>query len=418
MIAQIPLNQISKAKPYVNTKRKSMSQIKAEIGCDYIINGGLFDMSTFKPMNHLVVDGKILSKSLGKTGASFKNTEDGVEIELSYDNQIGWDDHVSGYPLLVANGKIVNFITPQGLEGVRPRSCIGKTNDFFILATFEGHTLAQAARKMLELGCVWAINLDGGGSTQADFMGQKDTASRVVHNFICVWLKKEQSTKEDDGMNIIQDFIAKGRKNRPGRTNPMLYITVHDTDNVDKGADALSHASYLKGDAAVKKQVSWHYTVDDKRIVQHIPDNEDAWHAGDRAGDGNRKSIGIEICTNKDGDLKKATDNAAELVAYLCKKHDIPIENVVQHYRWSKKNCPRLLRAGQPYSWNTFLGKVENILDPKVVEKPKTDVPAEWAKSSWDKAKAIGILDGTRPTDPVTRQELAVVLDRLGLLKG
>ena len=42
-----------------------------------------------------------------------------------------------------------------------------------------------------------------------------------------------------------------------------------------------------------------------------------------------------------------------------------------------------------------------------------TDTPAAEA---WQKAKDKGVLDGTRPTDPVTRQELAVVLDRLNLI--
>ena len=41
---------------------------------------------------------------------------------------------------------------------------------------------------------------------------------------------------------------------------------------------------------------------------------------------------------------------------------------------------------------------------------------ADWAAAAWEKAKSKGVLDGTRPTDPVTRQELAVVLDRLNLI--
>ncbi|MCI5563599.1 MAG: hypothetical protein MR393_10735, partial [Intestinimonas massiliensis] len=41
---------------------------------------------------------------------------------------------------------------------------------------------------------------------------------------------------------------------------------------------------------------------------------------------------------------------------------------------------------------------------------------ADWAATAWEKAKSKGVLDGTRPTDPVTRQELAVVLDRLNLI--
>lgn len=44
------------------------------------------------------------------------------------------------------------------------------------------------------------------------------------------------------------------------------------------------------------------------------------------------------------------------------------------------------------------------------------DGPDAWAEAAWSKAAARGILDGTRPRDFLTRQELSVVLDRLGLL--
>ena len=44
-----------------------------------------------------------------------------------------------------------------------------------------------------------------------------------------------------------------------------------------------------------------------------------------------------------------------------------------------------------------------------------TDKPDEWAEEAWEAAKKAGILDGTRPHDPLTRQDLAVVLDKLGL---
>lgn len=51
-------------------------------------------------------------------------------------------------------------------------------------------------------------------------------------------------------------------------------------------------------------------------------------------------------------------------------------------------------------------------------ERAMTDTtnPAVWAAGAWEKARAKWILDGTRPKDPITRQELAVVMDRLGLL--
>lgn len=42
---------------------------------------------------------------------------------------------------------------------------------------------------------------------------------------------------------------------------------------------------------------------------------------------------------------------------------------------------------------------------------------SEWAKDSWEKAKKKKIVDGTNPKDALTREQLAVILDRLGLLE-
>lgn len=45
-----------------------------------------------------------------------------------------------------------------------------------------------------------------------------------------------------------------------------------------------------------------------------------------------------------------------------------------------------------------------------------TDDPSPWHKDSWEKATKKGILDGTMPKEPCTREMLAAVLNRLGLL--
>lgn len=410
---KIPFSQIADITIYENKGKKTMEEIKRELGCDYIQNAGFFTRKTFEPENHLVIGGKVISNSPGKNGLSAK----GNKVEISYDNQVGFPYHASFYPWLVLNGKLQTKF-PSDIAGPTQRSVAGITPDSLLLGTFDTPIkLKELPKIMVDLGCISGGNFDGGGSKQRIWLNDVEEASRIVHNFICVWLNKDNTpTKEDDDMNIIQDLIAKGRKNRPGRVNPMQYITVHDTGNAAAGADALSHAKYLKSDAAVKDQVSWHYTVDDIRAVQHIPDNEDAWHAGDGAGSGNRKSIGIEICINADGNLTKATDNAAKLVASLCKKHNIPVNRVVQHNHWSGKNCPKLIRSGKPYSWDTFISKVKKYMENPAETTQKADEPASWAKDAWESAKAQGVLDGTRPTDPVSRQEMAVILDRLGLI--
>ena len=159
----------------------------------------------------------------------------------------------------------------------------------------------------------------------------------------------------DNGIAIQTDYIPQGRKNRPGGLNLCSYLTIHETGNAARGADAAAHASYLKGDSAANAMVSWHYTVDDHAIVQHLPDTETAYHAGDgKSGPGNATSIGVEICVNAGGDFEAAKANAAALVRLLMEEHGIHIDHVVQHNHWNGKDCPKTIRA-TPGAWEAFL---------------------------------------------------------------
>ena len=188
-------------------------------------------------------------------------------------------------------------------------------------------------------------------------------------------------------VQIIQDFIPKGRRNRPGYKLTPKYITIHDTANTQAGADARAHAQYLKGSTAASLPVSWHYTVDDKVIYQHLPLNENGWHASDGAsGTGNRQSIGIEICENRDGNRAQAEANAAWLCAKLLKDFSLGLDRVKQHYDWSGKNCPRVLR-GRKDGWKNFLAAVEAHL------KPASKLPAI--------TRTIGVYVGGKKVDEV-----------------
>jgi len=210
-------------------------------------------------------------------------------------------------------------------------------------------------------------------------------------------------------VEIIVDYIPSGRRNRPAKPNPCSYITIHNTGNTQAGSNAKAHANYLKNSQDVadpKSPKSWHYTVDGAVIYQHIPDNETAYHAGDGAGKGNTQSIGIEICMNSDGDLIEATENTVSLVAKLMKDHDIAIENVVQHNYWSGKNCPQMLRSGNPYSWTTFIEKVKDAVMPK-------ETKPSWADPYWNHLNQIGCeIEEKRYSSPITRGEVFALLSR------
>ena len=356
--------------------------------------------------------------------------------------------------------------------------------------TADAATPEELRDELYTLGAETAIMLDGGGSSQCDFgSGQVIDSTRPVDSYLCVWLTAEDNDKQytvtpgvgvnirsgpdsgygkvgayskgtvvtvletqngwgrtdkgwvcleylepvetaqrvtDNGITIQRDIIPAGRRNRPGGSNPDNYITIHETGNSSAGADAAAHGKYLASSTGEASLTSWHYTVDDHAIVQHLPDNETAYHAGDGAtGPGNTASIGIEICVNSDGDFEKAKANAASLVRLLMAEHGIPLANIKQHHDWNGKNCPATIRS-TPGAWEAFLalcsGESEEPQEPDEPQQPATDKPADWAARSWEKAsKKIGtdgkpILDGTRPADSISRQELAVVLDRLGLL--
>ncbi|EJR83985.1 hypothetical protein IK7_01707 [Bacillus cereus VD156] len=139
----------------------------------------------------------------------------------------------------------------------------------------------------------------------------------------------------------------------PYTMNPE-FITVHNTYN---DATAENEVSYMiRND----NQVSFHIAVDDKEAVQGIPLERNAWHTGDGNGNGNRKSIGVEICYSLSGGDRyyKAEDNAAIVVAQLMKQYNIPISKVRTHQSWSGKYCPhRMLDEGR---WNSFIERVQN----------------------------------------------------------
>ena len=57
----IPLKKIQRIQIYINTARKSLAAIKKETGADYILNGTLYNMKTFRPNCHLKAEGKVLA---------------------------------------------------------------------------------------------------------------------------------------------------------------------------------------------------------------------------------------------------------------------------------------------------------------------------------------------------------------------
>ena len=338
----------------------SLDEAAAALGGDcYIINGGFFNASTGAPASAYSIDGADYHTGGSQFGYAFfpDNT-----MRWTY-LRSGGRDFIGAYPMYLSGGATAGIDDGK----ISARTTLGLSPNGVYIGVESNITITSALNKAYDAGCLNAINLDGGGSSQyhlpdgTNYYGT-DPKRRVL-NWVFFKIRKEGSGA---GLSIVQDIIPLGRRNRPGKLNPCKYITIHNTGNASNGAGAKNHAAYLKGDAAASAPVSWHYTVDDMGAYQHLPDTETAYHAGDGvSGTGNAQSIGIEICENPDSSLLKATDNAVILAASLCRKHGIPAASVVQHNRWNGKSCPARLRAGQPYTWDVFIAKVTAAMAPE-----------------------------------------------------
>ncbi len=175
-------------------------------------------------------------------------------------------------------------------------------------------------------------------------------------------------------VNLKVDMVQKGKHGRKVY-RPMCpkYITIHSTQNYS--ADAEQHSKALKRGALRSPKTRfgnrigyliWHFTVDDRRAIQHMPTSEQGEHA-DFHGPGNRLSIGIEMCEHRGCSRSATIERTAKLTAILMKRNGISLRHVVPHYHWPRrgknppnKNCPHyLLDHGKPgKKWRWFLGRV------------------------------------------------------------
>ena len=150
-------------------------------------------------------------------------------------------------------------------------------------------------------------------------------------------------------MEIIKNLIDNNKYN-------IKCPVVHNTAN---DATARNEVEYMKNN---NNTVSFHYSIDDKEIVQGIEENRNAWHAGDgRNGKGNRHGIAIEICYSKSGGERfdLAEKNAVKFIAEKLKEKGWGIDKVKKHQDFNGKYCPhRTLDLG----WERFLNMIREEL--------------------------------------------------------
>lgn len=143
------------------------------------------------------------------------------DVKLSIKTTPEWNGvkHIiSGGPYLVKNGEVFVDMTAQKLGAIggrNPRTAVGYTSDNnLILLTADGRegssigmTLMELARFMKSLGCIGAINLDGGGSTVMYVNGNvvnKPQARGGIPLSNALVLSVVDDEKDDSGTEITQ----------------------------------------------------------------------------------------------------------------------------------------------------------------------------------------------------------------------
>lgn len=189
-----------------------------------------------------------------------------------------------------------------------------------------------------------------------------------------------------EDLDIIQSIVYPNTvtKLRPGSglngtkmPGGVKYIVIHDTgmNGADHTASGIDQYIHQQANNAGGRVASWHYTIDENEIYQHVPNDEIAWHAGDGSraygttyfnneyqtwaiGGGNQNGIGIETCINFGGNYQKTLRRTAKLVANLLYEYDLGLDAIKQHFNFSGKNCPAVIRSTDG-RWEEFIKECE-----------------------------------------------------------
>ena len=165
---------------------KTTENFGKELNAIAAINGTFFDIRNGGSVDYIKVSGNVINENrLDKNNKRARHQQAAVVIEngaltiKKWDGNANWEQSLTGKdvmnsgPLLLYNQQIEELDTTAFTKLRHPRSAVGiKADGKVILLTVDGRqensagmSLPELTKLMKWLGCVSAINLDGGGST-------------------------------------------------------------------------------------------------------------------------------------------------------------------------------------------------------------------------------------------------------------
>ena len=445
LITYIPLSSVERIELRVTNCRKTLSQVKAETKAHYVLNGGMWNPDgSACPL--LKVGGVMRSGTPWR--AMGYAWDKGPDIHMTSEYE-GADNFIA-VTALVTSGKPVDKPSYGSAQGdKRGRSAIGLRGGSLALycsgdGTGDAATPETLRDELAGLGWASAVMLDGGGSSQCDFGGERITASRKVHNWICVYLKQaEQTPPEEEDKPMSKHTVCLDPGHGPGNVNGSPDGTYKEWEFTWDMAQRVKPLLEAKGVGVVLTKTADNYpSLTERANISNKakPDCFVSIHTNAYGEGGWSSASGLEIYTSAGPMTAQRNVLASDLVNAFHAAGVTLRSEPIKHKMYTvlaKTDAPACLIE---YGFHTNKTDTEYLKDSKYRDKlaeatakgicdwlgvawqgetgadNAEDTPDVWAAEAWQEAKDKGVLDGTRPRGNLTRQELAVVLDRLNLI--
>ena len=451
-ICDIPLESIESVEIFVNQFRYSVEQIASQAqtkrpDCKvYVVTGGMWNADgSACPL--LKADGKWISSQPWSSYGYAWDT--GPDITLTLDRDAR-DNFWSTTCLIGPNGPIEKpSYDKTGQGGKRGRAGMGMRPGYLRLyasqdGTADARTPEALRDDMAADGCTSFVMGDGGGSAQCWFDGQIIPGDgRKCHNYIIVYAKKEpaETPPEKEDKPMSKPIVCLDPGHGPGcvngsldgsykeceftwdlytRLRPLLEeqgITVVSTREVESDYPGLSARASVSNRAGADLFVSLHSNAAGSSARGFVaftsaPPETAARNKLAAAIIGRIRAAGVVIW---------GSGLAHELYTVLA---STTAPAVLLEYGFHTNDQDVALLKDGSYRDKLAQATCAGICDYLGLEVKEPDgesgqpnEPDSWAEEAWSKAAAAGVFDGTRPRDALTRQEAAVVLNRLGLLE-
>lgn len=382
---------------YLNTRKLTWQQIKAEEGCHSLINLSYYNQAAYGKAktrqevvasldSALVIDGETLCPVVYKEWGLCIDAEGRLTRGLG----AGQSNYTIGLPPAYIDGQKYNSRYFMGKNGC---TYVGIKKDgapvLMLASRDNGKTSDEANAALLNAGCVDILRFDGSWSSQGA-LGDKICApsqTRIVATYLLVF---ERDPK-------IKNANLKFNGNFTVRSTTTHLVLHHASAN--GSVKTIHNAHQSRGWFGI----GYHYYVrKDGTVWRGRPENAVGSHAGGGSPAHNFNSL--SICFEGNFEVETMPDKQIEAGKWL-------IEDIKARYPGIVVNKHKDNIATACPGKNFPLDKLTSTEPP-----PFADIAGHWAEKDILACYEAGIIskvENFRPNDPMTRAEVATIIARL-----